>query len=129
MKLGIIAPVAEESFRYARDMGLDFVEFCINGPDHGELLRQYEKEIPEWMDFYGVSIGSIGRWKTNILLPDGSIDPAEQQLAGELASFAKKFNCPNYVCGCNYVPAISKFPTTPQPFPSSRAFWQPHRQA
>lgn len=109
MKLGIIAPVAEESFRYARYMGLDFVEFCINGPDHGELLHQYEKEIPDWMNYYGVSIGSIGRWKTNVLLPDGSIDPAEQQLAGELASFAKKFNCPNYVCGCNYVPAISKF--------------------
>lgn len=109
MKLGIIAPVAEESFRYAQDLGLDFVEFCINGPDHGQLLRQYEKEIPQWISYYGVSIGSIGRWKSDILLPDGTIDPEEQKLAGELAEFSAKFHCPNYICGCNYVPSVSKF--------------------
>lgn len=61
MKLGIIAPVAEDSFRYARDLGLDFVEFYINGSDHGELLQQYRKDIPGWMEKYGVTIGSIGR--------------------------------------------------------------------
>ena len=109
MKLGIIAPVAEDSFRYARDLGLDFVEFCINGSDHGELLQQYRKDIPGWMEKYGVTIGSIGRWKSDILTPDGTIDPNELRLAKELEELAGEFGCPNYVCGCNYAPAISKF--------------------
>lgn len=109
MKLGIIAPVAEESFRYASALGLDFVEFCINGADHGELLLQHRQDIPAWMEKYHVKIGSIGRWKASELLPDGSIDPEEVKLAATLAELAGEFGCPNYVCGCNYAPAVSKF--------------------
>ena len=33
MKLGIILPVCEESFIYAHKMGLDFVEFDVNGEE------------------------------------------------------------------------------------------------
>lgn len=49
MKLGIIAPVAEESFQRARDLGLDFVEFCINGTDHGERLLTLQSDIRGWI--------------------------------------------------------------------------------
>lgn len=109
MKLGIIAPVAEESFRYAQRMGLDFVEFCINGTDHGELLHKYEKELPQWIEKYNVTVGSIGRWKTSVLLPDGTVDPEEVEIAKDLMRIAASLNCPNYVCGCAYVQEISKF--------------------
>lgn len=109
MKLGIIAPVAEESFKYAHDLGLEFVEFCINREDHGELLHKYEKALPQWMEKYSVGVGSIGRWDVKILNPDGSINPFELELAKELMNIAASLGCTNYVCGCNYVPEISKF--------------------
>lgn len=109
MKLGIIAPVAEESFKYAHDLGLDFVEFCINREDHGELLHRYENELPYWMEKYSVGVGSIGRWDVKIQNPDGSIDPFELELARDLMNVAARLGCPNYVCGCNYVPERSKF--------------------
>ena len=109
MKLGIIAPVAEESFRKARDLGLDFVEFCINGTDHGEKILALEQEILQWRKTYGVDVGSIGRWKAEILKPDGTVDQREVELAGELARLAGRLDCPNYVCGCNYIPEQSLF--------------------
>ena len=31
MKLGMISTVSEESFKYAMNQKLDFVEFCVNG--------------------------------------------------------------------------------------------------
>lgn len=109
MELGIIAPVAEESFVYAHKLGLEFVEFCINGNDRGELLEKYEDQIHQWIEKYEVKIGSIGRWKSVIQFPDGSIDPNEIEIAGKLLGFAEKFNCPNYICGCNYQDSRSKF--------------------
>ena len=109
MRLGIIAPVAEESFRYAHELGLDFVEFCINRDDHGEQLYRYENEIPEWMYKYSVGIGSIGRWDVNEINPDGSINQYELSIARELMRFCEKFHCPNYVCGCNYWNHMSRF--------------------
>lgn len=109
MRLGMIAPVEEASFKHAQELGLDFVEFCINGQDHGERLNQYKKEIPLWVKKYHVAVGSIGRWKSEILLPDGSIDTDELVLAKDLMKIAASLNCPNYVCGCNYAPAMSNY--------------------
>ena len=63
MKLGIIAPVAEESFQRARDLGLDFVEFCINGTDHGERLLTLQSDIRDWIKKYGVAVGGAGKRK------------------------------------------------------------------
>lgn len=109
MKLGIIAPVAEESFRKAHELGLDFVEFCINGEDRGEQLLAAEQDIPKWIREYSVEVGSIGRWKSEILKPDGTVDPREVEIARELTRLADVFGCPNYVCGCNYIPTQSLF--------------------
>lgn len=109
MKLGMIAEVSEESFAYAGKAGLDFVEFCINGEDHGEKLIEYENQILDWMEQYQVGIGSIGRWKSEILQPDGKVSEEETEIAGELMRLAKKFRCPNYICGCNYINEISLF--------------------
>ena len=65
MKLGIIAPnVSEESFRKAREYGLDFVEFTINGGNDGAELFDQIDAVKGWMDKYQLEVGSIGRWKT-----------------------------------------------------------------
>ncbi|MBO6054800.1 MAG: sugar phosphate isomerase/epimerase [Oscillospiraceae bacterium] len=103
MKLGIIAPnVSEESFRKAREYGLDFVEFTINGGNDGSELFDHMDDVKRWMDKYQLEVGSIGRWKTVEQLPDGSLDPFEMDMAKKLMQAARELNCPNYVCGCNY---------------------------
>lgn len=103
MKLGIIAPnVSEESFRTAKEYSLDFVEFAINGGNDGSELLNHIGEVKQWIEKYQIGVGSIGRWKTVEQLPDGSIDAYELELAKRLMKAAKKLNCLNYVCGCNY---------------------------
>ena len=110
MKLGMIVKTyGEEAFAHANALGLDFVEYCVNGADHGEELLKNEDHILRWMEQYKVGVGSIGRWKSEILRPDGTIDPQEIALAQTLLRLCKKFNCPNYVCGCNYIDAISLY--------------------
>jgi sugar phosphate isomerase/epimerase len=93
----------------ARDKGLDFVEFCINGDDRGEKLFSLTESIKRWMREYGVAVGSIGRWKSEILLPDGSVDPNEISLAGKLMRTADELGCDNYICGCNYIDSQSYY--------------------
>lgn len=109
MELGIILPIAEESFRYAASLGLDFVEFCINGSDEGELLLERIDEILRWIDKYKVKVGSIGRWKSEILNPEGDINEKEVKIAERLIYAAQKVGCPNYICGCNYVSGVSEW--------------------
>lgn len=109
MKLGIIAPVAEESFARAAAHGLDFVEFCINGDDRGELLFSELESIKRWIEKYGVQVGSVGRWKSVILDEKGEIVSEETELAGKLMRAAHELGCPNYICGCNYCSGVSRF--------------------
>jgi sugar phosphate isomerase/epimerase len=109
MKLGMIAPVSEESFRHARDLGLDFLEFCINGGEDVAAFLSRIAEIKGWMAKYGVGVGSVGRWKTNFRNGDGEINEEELVAAKGLMEAAAALGSPNYVCGCNYCDAMSKF--------------------
>ena len=110
MKLGMIVKTyGEEGFAYAKALGLDFIEYCVNGADKGEELLTHENDILQWMEKYQVGIGSIGRWKSEILRPDGTVDPKEVEIAKRLLRLCEKFNCPNYVCGCNYIDAVSLY--------------------
>jgi sugar phosphate isomerase/epimerase len=109
MKLGIISAVSEESFQYAEAHGLDFVEFCINGGYNTDEFFDRLPEIKEWILKYGVEVGSIGRWKTDILDESGNIDKNELDLAYRLIEAASCLNCRNYVCGCNYRDFLSYF--------------------
>lgn len=110
MKLGMIVKTyGEEGFAYAKALGLDFIEYCVNGADKGEELLTHENDILQWMEKYQVGIGSIGRWKSEILRPDGTVDPQEVEIAKRLLRLCERFNCPNYVCGCNYIDAVSLY--------------------
>lgn len=112
MQLGIINPVEEGSFKIAADKGLEFVEFCING---GSDVAEFIKLLPEiqsWIEKYGVNVGSIGRWKVDILGPAGEIEPKELDAASKLIDAAAVLNCRNYVCGCNYVDSLTYLENT-----------------
>lgn len=109
MKLGIIAPPNEESFIMAKSKGLDFLEFCINpNCDSEEFLRNLP-QIKQWMDKYGVEVGSIGRWKVNRIDERGNIVPEELNLSYRLIDAANYLNCTNFVCGCNYQDNLSYY--------------------
>jgi sugar phosphate isomerase/epimerase len=109
MKLGMIYAVREESFKSAANQGLDFVEFCINGGYDTDGFLNQLPQIKAWMETYQVGVGSIGRWKTNILDINGDIDHRELEIAYELIDAASYLNCPNYVCGCNFIDTLSYY--------------------
>lgn len=110
MKLGVISKVlTEDAFKSAKELGLDFVEFCINGGSDSQEFFSAIPSLIKWSREYGVEIGSIGRWKANILMEDGAIDPEEQKLALELMDAAHELGSPNYICGCNYVDGLSYY--------------------
>ncbi|THF75228.1 sugar phosphate isomerase/epimerase family protein [Cohnella fermenti] len=109
MRLGMIAKAEETSFRMAQKYGLDFVEFCVNeGDDVEEFCRQASR-YGEWSREYGISIGSIGRWKSLRLHEDGSIIQEELERCRHLIDAASMLGCPNMVVGCNYVEKLSLY--------------------
>lgn len=109
MQLGIINLVEESSFKKAADKGLDFVEFCINGGSDVDEFIKLLPEIQGWIEKYSVNVGSIGRWKVDILDQTGEIEAKELDTASKLIDAAAILKCRNYVCGCNYVDALTYF--------------------
>ncbi|WP_170138134.1 sugar phosphate isomerase/epimerase family protein [Anaerobacterium chartisolvens] len=109
MKLGIIAAVKEESFKNAAKKGLDFIELCINGGYNTEEFFNQLSEIKGWIKGYNVGVGSVGRWKANVLKEDGSIDEEELEIAYKLIDAASCLGCEVYVCGCNYIESMSYY--------------------
>jgi sugar phosphate isomerase/epimerase len=109
MKLGIIAAPNEKSFQAAAEKGLDFIELCINGGYDTDVFFAELPQIKEWIEKYKIAVGSVGRWKTNILKPDGSIDEEEIEIALKLIASADYLGCGVYVCGCNYVDVLTYY--------------------
>ncbi|WP_138493364.1 sugar phosphate isomerase/epimerase family protein [Paenibacillus pinistramenti] len=107
MKLGIIAPVKEESFAKARNRGLSFLEFCINEGDSVEEFCGQLENIAEWKAQYGVEVGSIGRWKSLRINEKGEILQDELERCFKLIDAASALECPSFVAGCNYVEELS----------------------
>lgn len=109
MKLGIIANPTEESFRMAAGRKLDFVEFCINQGDDGQALFDDRRNIKQWIQKYGVAVGSIGRWKTERIDREGNIIERELKICFRLIDIASELDCPNFISGCNYVGELSYY--------------------
>ncbi|WP_127539653.1 sugar phosphate isomerase/epimerase family protein [Paenibacillus illinoisensis] len=107
MKLGIIAPVQEESFANARRRGLHFLEFCINEGDSVEEFCEQLESISQWKTQYGVKVGSIGRWKSLRINEKGEILQDELERCFKLIDAASALGCPSFVSGCNYVEELS----------------------
>jgi len=99
MKLGIITDASERGFAYVRNYGLDTAEFCINvGNDAKQYLARAD-ELKALSGQYGVKVASIGRWGSQRLLDDGSVNAYEQEQDFALIDLAAALGCPNFVCG------------------------------
>lgn len=107
MNLGIIGGYERGDFEYAKSKGMKFLEFCINvGSDVGEFLRSQEAIMASIRET-GVAVGSIGRWGTDRLNQDGTINQSELDIDKSLVAAAAKLSCPVYVMGCNYIEDFS----------------------
>lgn len=109
MRLGIIAPVQEESFSMAHQRGLGFLEFCINEGDDVEAFCDQLDKIKEWIEQYKVEIGSIGRWKSLRINDRGEIIQEELERCFKLIDAASQLGCHSFVVGCNYVDGLSLY--------------------
>lgn len=107
MRLGIIADPKIESFDYALEKGLQFLEFCINVGQDTSVLTDRIPVFQEAMLRTGVTVGSIGRWGSDRIAPDGSLVEEELQISYRLIDAASELGCPNFVCGVNYVEELS----------------------
>jgi len=107
--LGMIADVSENSFKAARDKGLSFVEFCLNVGYDLDSFFQLVPQIKEWQKQYGVKVQSIGRWATDKFTANGEVILEELENNQRLIQAASELNCPNYVCGVNYLENMSLY--------------------
>lgn len=109
MKLGIIADPIELSFQRAKQKGLDFIELCVNEGQNVEEFYQNRNKLKEWKAEYGISIGSIGRWKSLRIDTNGEVIEEELERCFRLIEVSSELDCPNFVSGCNYVEELSYF--------------------
>lgn len=109
MKLGIIAAPNELSFQRAKQKGLDFIEICVNEGQNVEEFYQNRNKLEEWKAEYGISIGSIGRWKSLRVGTKGEVIEEELERCFRLIDVASELGSPNFVSGCNYVEELSYF--------------------
>ncbi|TAH62940.1 MAG: sugar phosphate isomerase/epimerase [Anaerolineaceae bacterium] len=114
MKLGIIANFnqeifCEEVFRSTKEKELEFLEFCINvGNDVNAYINETSK-LQVYLNKYSLKVGSVGRWGTNRILEDGSINPIELEAEKSLIRWCHEIGCDVYVTGCNYVDDLSLY--------------------
>ncbi len=109
MKLGIIGNYDEKSFKMAADKGLAFLELCINiDQSVNDFLIQLD-QVKKYSKQYNVGIQSIGRWGTDRIDEQGNIIQEELEVSYQLIDAAKELGCRNFICGCNYVEALSYY--------------------
>lgn len=112
MKLGIIkSDCSEETFKYVKGKGLDFIEVCLNYANESKDFLARTKEIKKLIDKYDLPVLSIGRWNGDggPLDEKGRIKPAYLSEAKKVIQACSKLGCPVYHCGCNRVEGISLF--------------------
>lgn len=109
MKLGIIASPQASSFRKAADQGLEFLEFCINVSSDVDAFLADLPKLKEASRSTGVAVGSIGRWGTDRIGKEGELIDEELRRSYQLIDAASELDCPNFVCGCNYVEELSYY--------------------
>ena len=90
MKLGMIMGCEPKSFDEAKELGLDFIELDLNNPGYWGPMMDDILPLADAMNEArlrtGIEVGAIGRWGSQIIAKDGSIDE------GELAEVKK---CPS----------------------------------
>ena len=121
MKLGIIASPEVKSLDYAKDLGLEFVEFdvnCatgspwddINNPRcSGHALLKMADEFKEGIKRTGVGVGAVGRWASKIIDADGKIIESEFEHVKALMEFARQVGATHYLISVSYAPELTYY--------------------
>lgn len=109
MQLGIISAPTVESFKRAKEKGLDFLELCINEVNNVEEFYQSRNELLNYKNEYGIHVQSIGRWKSLRIDEKGKVIDEELEKCFQLIDVANELECPNFISGCNYVEELSYF--------------------
>ncbi len=112
MKLGMIkSDCSEESFKYVKGKGLDFIEVCLNYPDDAKAFLARTAEIKKLIAKYDLPVLSCGRWNGDggPLDAKGKIRPEALREAKKTIQACAKLGCPVYHCGCNRVEGMSLF--------------------
>ena len=108
MKLGIIRPVAPESFDYAKEKGLDFIEICSNYDNETENFIASADDILRNIDRTGIPVLSVGRWNAEPL-KEGRIDEDVFGMICRQIDVVAKIGCPVFNLGVNYDNSQTRF--------------------
>ena len=113
MRLGIIAQPNTESFEYAKNLGLDFLEFdCNPVAFFGKPLEDVLAALPECKEASertGVPVGAVGRWSSPVLAKDGSIDPEEWKNVTGIIDFGEALGAKHYLASVVWVPELTYY--------------------
>lgn len=113
MKLGIIMSPEAESFRKAKELGLDFLEFDCNPEEYWggpvDKLAEKQEELKKASEETGVEVGAVGRWASRILDDKGQIIEAEWNNVRTVIDFGAYLGAKHYLCSVNYVEGISYY--------------------
>lgn len=113
MKLGIIKPAEVSSFEYAKNLGLDFLEFDLNPADFwGTPLDELETrkdEILKASQETGVEVGAVGRWASKIFDDDGAIIESEWNDIKHVIDLGAYWNAKHFLCSVNYSKSITYY--------------------
>ncbi|SHE75335.1 Sugar phosphate isomerase/epimerase [Caldanaerobius fijiensis DSM 17918] len=107
MKLGIIGFPTEDSIKATSQLGLKYIEFCMNTKP--EELYDRVDEIKSYLDKYGVNVSAIGRWGVDKYTADKKLIDEELQISYNLIDAASKLGCTVFNTGCNYVESLSYY--------------------
>ena len=102
MYLGIINGWEEGHFKAVSELGLQGIEFCINGSVDSAPVLAKADEIRANSEKYGVRVGSVGRWGMPRVDEKGEVIPAARQHDLNLIDLCEKVGCPVYNVGCNW---------------------------
>lgn len=113
MRLGIIAQPEAASFSYAKDLGLDFLEFDCNpvsifGVPTEKVLAKLH-ECQEASARTGIPTAAVGRWGSPVIAKDGSIDPEEWKNVIAIMDFGKALGAKHYLASAAWVPELTYY--------------------
>ena len=105
MKLGIISNYLNQDLKKVNDLGLGYVEFCINRNegDFFSVLSSTKKSLNE----YELHVSSIGRWGTDKINEQGLIQK-ELEVNFKLIDACVYLGSPVFVTGVNYIDHLSE---------------------
>lgn len=109
MKLGMINDWNEAGFATNAKLGLEAIEFCINGNINSAEVLADAENLKAYSEKYNVAVTSIGRWGMKRLDENGEAISEAVQHDKNLIDLASILGCPVFNMGVNRVEGISYY--------------------